>query len=536
MAVSVKFAGAISGSAVARSSVGSGVPLGDSVSVAAVLGVAVAAISVELAVGDGPTAVNSRRSFDRVARMAVSVKFAGAISGPAVAKSSVGSGVTLARTSIGGSSVSVSTPVGVFVATISVGLAVGDRSATVNSRRSSIEARMAVSVKFAGAISGFAVASISVGSGVVLGSSVSVAAVLGVAVATKSVGLAVGDKCQQQSTPGARRLRRGWRSVSNSPARFLVPPSRGLPSEAASRSASHRRRRLCLCRGCARRCCRGDICRTCRRRQVPAAVNSRRSSSVARMAVSVKFAGAISAVAVASISVGSGVPLGDSVSVATVLGVAVAAISVELAVGDKSAAVNCPALVDRGADGGQCQIRRRDFLDPPSRGLPSEAASRSADSVNSVAAVLGVFVATISVGLAVGDGTATVNSRRSSIVARMAVSVKFAGAISGTRRREDFRRKRRRARRLCFCRGCARRCCRGDICRTCRRRRVCSSQLPALVERGADGGQCQIRWRDFWTRRREDFRRKRRRARRLCFCRGYAWRCCRGDICRTGRR
>ena len=201
--MSVKFAGAISGSAVARSSVGSGVALGratavgDSVTVAAVLGVFVATISVGLAVGDRSAAVNSRRSSIE-ARMAVSVKFAGAISGSAVARSSVGIGVLLASTSIVGGSVSVTAVLGVAVAAISVGLAVGDGTATVNSRRSSIEARMAVSVKFADAISGSAVARSSVGSGVALGratavgDSVSVAAVLDVAVATISVGLAVG--------------------------------------------------------------------------------------------------------------------------------------------------------------------------------------------------------------------------------------------------------------------------------------------------------------------------------------------------------
>ena len=109
----------------------------------------------------------------------------------------------------------------------------------------------------------------------------------------------------QQSTPGARRAWRGWRSVSNSPARFLVPPSQES-------------------------------------------------------------------------SVGSGVTLGGSVSVAAVLGVAIAAISVGLAVGNGPTAVNFPALVDRDADGGQRQIRWRDFGLCRRKVIPSEAASRSA--------------------------------------------------------------------------------------------------------------------------------------------------------------
>ena len=165
------------------------------------------------------------------------------------------------------------------------------------------------------------------------------------------------------------------------------------------------------------------------------------------MAVSVKFAGAISGIAVTTISVGSGVALsstsivGGSVFVAAVLGVAVAAISVGLAVGDKSAAVSCPALIDGGADGGQCQIRWRDFC--RCRRYRSAAAS-------------------------VGDSVRVCARRRRAISAT-------GPAVN-----------------------------------------------PALVNRGADGGQRQIRWRDFWYRRREDFRRKRRRARQLCLCRGCA--------------
>ena len=226
--------------------------------------------------------------------------------------------------------------------------------------------------------------------------------------------------------------------------------------------------------------------------QLPVARRSRRG-----WRSSVKFAGAISGIAVARTSVGSGVTLGSSVSVAAVLGVAVAAISVGLAVGDGPAAVTCPALVDRGADGGQRQIRRRDFW-PRRR----------------------------------GDIGWTYRRRR--VCSSQLPALVERGADGGqrqirrrdfwTRRREDIRRKRRLARQLSLCLDCARCRRRYDICRTCRRRQVCNSQLPALIHRGADGGQCQIRWRDFWFRRRKVFRRKRRNARQLCLCRGCAWR------------
>ena len=76
---------------------------------------------------------------------------------------------------------------------------------------------------------------------------------------------------------------------------------------------------------------------------------------------------------------------------------------------------------------------------------------------------------TISVGLAVGDVAEQqpILATHSSIAARIAVSVKFAGAISGVRRRGTVSvGKRRRARdvpaivrRLRLCRGCAWRLC-----------------------------------------------------------------------------
>ncbi|MCY3866688.1 MAG: hypothetical protein OXG68_14720 [Chloroflexi bacterium] len=449
MAVAVKFAGAISGPVVAETFVGSGVSLAtttmvrDSVSVAAVLGVAAAASSVGLAAGDERTAVNSRRS-SIMARMAVNVKFAGAIFGPAVAGTFVGSGVALARTSVVGGSVCFATVLVVAVATVSVGCGVGNGFVAVNSGRTSVVARMAVNVKFAGAISGSAVATVSLGSGVALGwisivgGSVFVAAVLSVAVAARSVGLAVGDGFVAVNSGRTSVMARMAVSVKfagalSGPAVATLSVGSGVALARTSIVGGSVSVAVVL--GVAAAANSVELAVV----DGSATVNSRRSSIMARMAVSVNFAGAISGVAVPGTSVAIGVALastsigGDSVSVAVALGVA--AISVGLAVGDGPTAVNsrrsssvarmAVSVKFAGAISGVAVATIS-----VGSGVAFARISIVGGSVF-VAAVLSVAVAARSVGLAVVDGSATVNSRRWSSVARMAVSVKFAGAISG---------------------------------------------------------------------------------------------------------
>ena len=311
--VSVKFAGAIrvassTSVAVAKAAVASSVALatasvgGGSSSVAVTVGLAVAAIPVGLAVGDGCVAVNSL-SPTTVSRITVSVKFAGAIRGAsstsvAVAKPSVASGVALATASVGGGSSSVAVTVGLAVASgvalaiasvgggsssvavnvgltvaaIPVGLVVGEGLVVATGRRPTTVSRMAVSVKFAGAISVGTVVALTTAS--VGGGASSVAVTVGLTVATIPSDLPSATDVSQL-TPLAQRRSRGWQSASHSPGRFvsrlsLQSPSLKHPSARSSRSqqlpsvAAQVLSRLLLLdrRHDSRRTCRRE--RTCR--------------------------------------------------------------------------------------------------------------------------------------------------------------------------------------------------------------------------------------------------------------------------------